>query len=152
MKIERCIWPAVLACVLLPVAASAQVAAAPKPDTTVTIRSSGTALEFEPDEIMLKQGLRVRIRFVNESSFPHNLIFVRDQMEIGELAAIAMNADKTGNVPLTEAKKMFAWTSLAQPNTTVEVTFVVPPPGMYTFVCLSPGHHNTMLGSLRSLK
>jgi azurin len=33
----------------------------------------------------------------------------------------------------------------------VNITFMVPPAGAYTYVCLFPGHANMMLGTFRAL-
>ena len=48
--------------------------------------------------------------------------------------------------------KLVGWTTLASPGESVEMTFVVPAAGEYTYVCLFPGHSNSMLGTLRALK
>jgi hypothetical protein len=55
-------------------------------------------------------------------------------------------------VPLTLKDRMIAYSALASPGQTVEMVFVVPPPGEYTYVCLMSGHAGVMLGTLRSLR
>ncbi|MGH7710137.1 MAG: plastocyanin/azurin family copper-binding protein [Gemmatimonadaceae bacterium] len=45
-----------------------------------------------------------------------------------------------------------AFTTLASPGQTVEVTLTVPPPGEYTYICLFPGHATSMFGTLRALR
>jgi plastocyanin len=47
--------------------------------------------------------------------------------------------------------RFFAYTLLASPGQTLEVSFTVPAPGTYTYVCLMSGHAGVMLGTLRSL-
>ena len=120
-------------------------------DTTITINAATSALEFDPPTLSIKQGKRVRLRFVNAGTLPHNVVVVRNENDIDALAAAAM---KGGGdyVPLAEKAKMIAYTTLASPGQTVEATFVVPPPGEYTYVCLVSGHSNSMLGTLRSLR
>lgn len=132
------------------VEARAQASASPAVDTTVTV-NAGMALEFEPATITLKQGLRVRLRFINAGSLPHNIVFVRNEDDLDALASAASKAG--GNyVPLEMKDRIFGYTLLASPGQTLETTFVVPPPGTYTYVCLMSGHSNVMLGTLRSLK
>lgn len=142
---------AALATVLLPgeKGSAGQPAA---PDTTITIRAAGSTLAFVPPRISVKNGTRVRIRFVNEGTLPHNFVLPREADDIDALGTAAYQADNTGHVPLEHRDKLIAYTGLASPGETVEVTFVVPPPGVYTYVCLFPGHSNTMLGTLRSLR
>jgi plastocyanin len=121
-------------------------------DTTLIVRSVGSVLEFVPPNISARQGTRVRIRFVNEGSLPHNLVVIRDEDDVDALATAAYAADRTGYVPVADSAKLVGYTTLASPGQAVEVTFIMPPPGVYPFLCLFPGHSNSMIGSLRSLR
>jgi plastocyanin len=118
-------------------------------DTTITIRAEGPELAFDPATITLKQGTRVRLRFVNMGTFAHNFILVRDDNALDDM--IARAHDATENVPMSLKAKMVTWSNIANPTRTVETSFVVPAPGDYTYVCLVEGHANTMTGRLRSL-
>ena len=133
--------------VLLGSRASAQTTA----DTTVVIKATGPVLEFDPQTLFLRQGTRVRLRFVNDGTLPHNVVFVLDEEDIDPLAQAAMS-EGGDYVPMAMKAKMFAFTKLASPGQTVETTFVVPPAGRYMYVCLMSGHANLMLGTLRSLR
>jgi plastocyanin len=121
-------------------------------DTTITIRASGSTLEFTPTRVSAKAGTRVRLRFVNEGTLPHNVVVPRREDDIDALVLAAYQAAETGYVPLGMKEKLVGWTTLASPGESVEVTFVVPPAGEYTYLCLFPGHSNSMLGTLRALK
>jgi azurin len=44
------------------------------------------------------------------------------------------------------SEDVYAFTPLARPGKTVEVTFKAPPAGTYTYTCTSPGHYLTMKG------
>jgi azurin len=121
------------------------------PDTTITIRSSGTNLEFLPSRISAKHGTRVTVRYVNEGTLPHNFVVVRNENDIDTLGRAAFEARDTEYVPLQHEALMIAHSALAAPGETVEVSFVMPPPGEYFFVCLYSGHYNMMVGTLRSL-
>ena len=121
-------------------------------DTTITIRASGSTLEYTPTRVSAKAGARVRIRFVNDGTLPHNLVVPKRDDDIDALAIAAYQAGETGYVPMEQKDKLVGWTALASPGETVEVSFTVPPAGEYTYVCLFPGHSNSMLGTLRALK
>lgn len=136
---------------LLSLAGPVRVAAQAPPDTTITIRASSSTLEFDPPAIAVKHGVRLRLRFVNTGTLPHNIVLVKNEDDIDALAAAASRAGGS-YVPLAEKDKLIAYTTLASPGQTVEVSFVVPPPGVYTYVCLMSGHANSMLGTLRSLR
>lgn len=121
-------------------------------DTTITIRASGSTLEFLPTRVSAKAGTRLRIRFVNDGTLPHNLVVPKSEDDIDALALAAYKAGETSYVPMELRDKLIGWTTLASPGESVEVSFVVPPAGEYTYVCLFPGHSNSMLGTLRALK
>jgi azurin len=121
-------------------------------DRTVTIRTSGSNLSFDPDALSLKAGTRVRIQYINDGVLPHNFVVLKSEDDLDALGAAAYDAEATGFVPLDQKDKLIAYTTLAAPGTTVSVTFEVPAPGEYTFVCLFPGHYNVMLGTLRALR
>ena len=121
-------------------------------DRTVTLRTSGSNLSFDPDAISLKAGTRVQIQYINDGVLPHNFVLLRSEDDLDDLGAAAYEAEATGFVPLDAKDKLIAYTPLAAPGMTVTVTFVVPAPGEYTFVCLFPGHYNVMLGTLRALR
>lgn len=131
--------------------AGGQAALRPAVDTTITVRASSSTLEFDPPAIAAKHGSRVRIRFMNAGTLPHNFVLVRNENDIDELAAAAM---KQGGdyIPAALKGKMLAFTTLASPGQTLDVIFVMPPPGVYTYVCLMSGHANSMTGVLRSLR
>ena len=130
--------------------AAAQAAAAP--DTTIVLRSDGANLEFSPAEIAVKQGKRVRIRYVNNGTFPHNIVIVRKEDDIDPVGLAAFQAGTTGYIPEKEKARMIAHSTLAEPGKTVEFTFVAPAPGEYPFICSYPGHYNMMLGTFKSLR
>jgi plastocyanin len=144
---SRCFVAALLSMTVWTAAGNAQTPV----DTTVVIKSTGPVLEFDPTSLFLKEGTRVRLRFVNDGTLPHNVVFVRDEDDIDPLAQAAMQ-EGGDYVPKDMKAKMVAFTKLASPGQTVETIFVVPPAGRYMYVCLMSGHANLMLGTLRSLK
>ncbi len=121
-------------------------------DTTIDIMAMGSTLAFETIEIAVKQGKRVRLRFMNHGTLPHNLVIAKTDADVDVLAEAAGAAYETGFVPVQMKDRMIGYTALASPGETVEFIFVVPPAGTYTYVCLISGHYNSMLGTLRSLK
>lgn len=121
-------------------------------DTTITIRASGSTLEFTPTRVSARAGTRVRIRFVNDGTLPHNVVLPKSEDDIDALVLAAYQAAETGYVPLGMKEKLVGWTTLASPGESVEMSFVVPPAGEYTYLCMFPGHSNSMLGTLRALK
>ena len=135
-----------------PATAAAPAAAKAPVDTIIDVMAMGSTLEFQAPEISVKAGKRVRLRFMNHGSLPHNLVIAKSDDDIDALIAASGNAYKTGYVPVELKDKMIGWTALASPGQTVEFDFVAPPPGEYTYICLISGHYNSMLGTLRTRK
>jgi azurin len=121
-------------------------------DTTITIRAISSTLEFVPARISVKTGTRLKLRFVNEGTLPHNFVLPKSDDDIDAMASAAYQAGEHGFVPTESRDKLVAFTRLASPGETVEVEFVVPAAGSYTYICLFPGHAANMIGTLRSLK
>jgi uncharacterized cupredoxin-like copper-binding protein len=121
-------------------------------DTTIVVRAEGPILEFIPGRLAAKAGLRVRLRFINDGLLPHNVVVPNDYDDLDELSTASMQSGSTGYIPMALKDKMLAYTKLASPGDTVDVVFVMPAAGEYTFVCLYPGHTNIMTGTLRSLR
>lgn len=145
LRALKCLGLVLVAC-LVPAIAGAQR------DTTITIRALSSTLEFVPANISVNAGTRLKLRFVNEGTLPHNFVLPKSDDDIDQLTVAAYQAGETGFVPAAWRDKLIAWTRLASPGETVEVDFVVPAPGSYTYVCVFPGHAASMLGILRSLK
>ena len=143
---------ALMAGVMLSTSNQRQVLAQSAVDTTITIRASGSTLEFTPMRVSARAGTRLRIRFINDGTLPHNLVVPKSDDDIDTLALSAYQAAETGYVPMDLTSKLLGWTTLASPGQSVETTFVVPAAGEYTYICLFPGHSNSMLGTLRALK
>jgi len=148
--------PSVIVVFVLGVVAVKTGATEPAPvqtpvDTTIVVHANSSTLEFDPPAIAAKAGARVRLQFVNTGTLPHNFVLVKDENDIDALAAAASKAGGD-YVPLAQKEKMIAYSTLASPGQTVELVFVVPPAGVYTYVCLLSGHSNSMLGTLRALR
>src|SRR5690242_9381579 len=82
-------------------------------DTTITIRAAGSTLEFSPTHVSAKAGTRLRIRFVNDGTLPHNFVVPKSDDDIDALALAAYQAGETGYVPMDLKAKLIGWTTLA---------------------------------------
>jgi plastocyanin len=137
---------------LAPLPRAGSLTAQAGPDTTITIRASGSTLEFTPTRVSAKAGTRLRLRFVNDGTYPHNVVVPKSEADIDALVLAAYQAAETGYVPMGMKEKMVGFTALASPGESVEMTITVPAAGEYTYLCLFPGHSNSMSGTLRALK
>jgi uncharacterized cupredoxin-like copper-binding protein len=118
--------------------------------TTITIVTTNAGLAFNPDEVSVKAGAPVRIRYVNESGMSHNLVILKDEKDFDAIGVASFEADHTGFVPMKYKDRLVGFSPLATAGKTVEFVFVAPAAGDYPFACFVDGHFNTMVGKLRT--
>jgi glucose/arabinose dehydrogenase/plastocyanin len=117
----------------------------------VAVRSRGTELSFYPAHLQATAGETLTIRYENTSDMIHNLVLVRSEADIPIIGEASFQAAFTNQwIPTGEehANRMIAHTELAGPADVVEVTFTVPPPGEYPFICTYASHWTVMRGTL----
>lgn len=112
-------------------------------------------MAYATTEITATEGEHLTLVMDNSATAPamhHNItvldVDVEDEAAIEQVAMAAMEAgESSGWIPEHDA--IIASTPMAAPGERSEVTFVVPPPGSYPYVCLYPGHFVMMRGVLR---
>lgn len=117
----------------------------------VVVRSKGTELTYEPAVIDARAGETLTIRYENLGEMTHNIVVVKSEQDIPVIGEAAFQAAFTTNwIPTGPefAARMLAYTPLAAAKETVEVTFTVPPPGEYPFICTFASHWTLMRGRL----
>lgn len=133
-------------------ASDLSVTAAAADTTVIEIYTNSTAMAFDPDLIRAKAGSVVKIRYVNESTFSHNIVILKSEKDLEVVGEASFHAGATGFVPMEHKAKYVAYSPLAAAGKTVEFSFTVPPVGDYLFACFVDGHFNMMIGKLRSYK
>ena len=122
-------------------------------DTTIVeVYATNAGLAFDPAEVRVKSGSTVKIRFVNESALPHNLVILKNEKDLDLLGSASFDAAGTGFVPMQHKEKLIGWSPLATPGKTVEFTVTGPPAGDYLFACFVDGHFNSMIGKLHAFE
>jgi len=119
---------------------------------TVVVNSKGANLSYDVTEIRAEAGSTLTIQYVNRGDLPHNVVLVKQRSDINPVGVAALQASQTDYIPQDEAnqQRIIAYTSLAKPGETVYITFTVPPPGTYPYICTYAGHFTMMQGDLIS--
>jgi len=114
---------------------------------TIEINPVGDELKFEQTEITVTAGQKVQLVFKNTSAaMPHNVVVLNSADAIERVGIAAMSAQDY--IPDDEA--ILAYTPLAMPGNSVEVTFTAPStPGDYPYICTVPGHFYMMKGIMK---
>lgn len=123
---------------------------------TVVVEPVGNEMQYATTSITAKAGTRLTLVMNNTATSPamhHNVALldaaVDDHTVVEEVGMAAIDAGPdAGYIPEHEA--LLAYTAMAAPGERTEVTFTVPPPGDYPYVCLFPGHFATMRGVLHA--
>jgi plastocyanin len=123
-----------------------------KSDSTrvVTVRSTGMNLTFEPAEMRAIAGESLTVRYVNDGDMTHNILFLYSEDDIRPVGIASAQYHNDEWVPKSEIDRIFAYSELAWAGETVEVTFIVPEPGIYPFICTYAMHWTSMQGRLIS--
>lgn len=128
--------------------------AAGEADTEVVLQPRGNEMQFEQTEFSVAAGQTVRLVFENTATSPsmsHNVVILTDDDDataerIGEGG---LQAGQANDYVPQDDEAVLAYTPVAEPGETVEITFTAPSePGTYRYICTFPGHWATMQGTM----
>ena len=119
---------------------------------TIVVTSTGADLSYDITEIRAEAGSTLTIRYENRGEMPHNIVLLNERADINPVGVAALQARDSDYIPQDEAnqQKIIAYTALVKPGETGFVTFTVPPPGTYPYICTYAGHFTMMQGDLIS--
>ncbi|WP_339757963.1 plastocyanin/azurin family copper-binding protein [Algoriphagus aquimarinus] len=124
-----------------------------KADVTINMGTK-PGLKFDPAQVQVKAGSKVKLVFQNVDDMLHNFVIVMPgtAIEVGEAAmALGLEGQQKDYIPNTS--KVLVHTKLLQPSESNTIYFIAPTePGEYTYVCTVPGHFYTMQGILKVVK
>ena len=119
-------------------------------DITINLGTK-PGLKFDPTQIRVKAGSKVKVVFHNNDDMLHNFVILLPgtAIEVGEMAMkLGLEGQEKNYIPQTD--KLLYHTKLLQPSETEAIYFVAPDkPGEYTYVCTVPGHFYVMQGTLK---
>ena len=116
--------------------------------TLLQLNPAGGDLRFEQDNLTASSGERVTLVFNNTSGLEHNFVLLNSEEVSDDVVTASYGAAGNGFVPGHD--EIIASIPALSPGSTGEVSFDVPAPGKYRFVCLYPGHNFTMKGTLNA--
>lgn len=119
---------------------------------TVVVKSVGADLSYDVTEIRAEAGSTLTIQYENRGEMPHNIVLLNERADINPVGVAALQARDNDYIPQGEdlQQRIISNTILAKPGETVFLTFTVPPPGTYPYICTYPGHFTMMQGDLIS--
>ena len=132
-------------------APSASASAVPEAAKKVEleIASVGDTMFYDKKTLTVPTGAEVHLTMKNNGKLPimvHNWVLVKKGTEAAVALAGLEKAPDAGYV--VPSPDVLAYTPMAPPGKTVEVTFTAPAPGAYPYICTFPGHYVVMKGVL----
>jgi len=110
--------------------------------------NSMAEMKYSKTEIKVKAGSTVRLTFVNNAKpdmgLPHNFVLVK-KGTMESVATKGITKNDNANVD-PEDKDVLFHTEMVKEGGKIEVSFRAPAPGVYNYVCTTPGHWNKMNG------
>jgi azurin len=120
----------------------------PAPKVELEIGAVASTMTFSKASLTVPAGSEVHLVLTDTKpgTLMHNWVLVKPGTEAA-VAAAGLSAGPAGNF-ITPGPDVLAFTPLAKPGGTSEVTFQAPPPGSYPYICSFPGHYLLMKGTL----
>ncbi len=140
-----------LTVLLVPTMASAQ---APR---VISLKASDN-MKYDVTQISAKPGESLRVRLTATGTVPkiamaHNFVLLAADADPNAFVMAAASARTTDYIPAQLKRSVLASTILAGPGETVDVTFKAPTkPGKYVFLCSFPGHYNSGMTGILTVK
>ena len=121
------------------------------PHVEIQIASVANEMRFDKMALTVPAGTEVHLTLKNNatmSTLPHNWVLVQTGTEASVAAAGLKRGEPAGYIDVFD-HDMLAFTPLAKPGETTEVTFTAPSDtGTYPYICTMPGHYMLMKGLL----
>jgi azurin len=122
-------------------------AAAPGAARVITIKATDD-MKFDVVSIKAVPGERLQVKVVTIGKIPkaamaHNFVLLKKGTNAKAFADEAMKATPASSyIPASLKAQVVAFTGLAGPGETVQITFTAPKvPGRYEYICSFPGHY-----------
>jgi len=110
-------------------------------------------MRFDKELFRVRAGKKIILLFKNTgakspASMTHNVVILKNGVDIADFADVAHNAKTEQYVPSSLDSLIIAHTRLVGGGDSDQVEFIVPKPGVYDYICSFPGHWGTMQGKI----
>jgi azurin len=124
---------------------TATAAKAPAGAPRVVEITANDQMKFSISTIEAKAGEQLKVVLTNAGTLPkeamgHNWVLLQAGSDPMAFSNAAVTAKDKDYIPDSMKDKVIAHTALLGPRKSDEVTFTVPPPGEYPFLCSFPAH------------
>ena len=109
-------------------------------------------MKYDRTLFKIKAGQEVKLTLKNIGKLPkeamsHNVVILAQGTDVQAFGEAAVAA-KPDHIPPAMASDVIAHTKLLGPGESETISFKIPDPGVYDFICSFPGHFGTMKGKI----
>jgi azurin len=110
-------------------------------------------MRFNKELFKVHARKKIMLIFKNTSAptgaaMTHNVVILEPGTDIADFAEVARTAQKEQYIPSGAASLVIAHTKLTNAGESDQVEFTINQPGVYDFICSTPGHWGTMQGKI----
>lgn len=110
-------------------------------------------MKFDKTLFKVKAGQDVKLDFKNVGTLPasamsHNVVILLPGTDVQAFGEAAVTAKDSEHIPQNMLSDIVKYTKMLGPGESDEITFKLPEPGVYDFICTFPGHFGTMHGKI----
>lgn len=114
-------------------------------------------MKYDKTLFKVKAGQDVKLDFKNIGTLPaaamsHNVVILYPGTNVQEFGEAAVTAKDSEHIPQNMLNDVVAHTKMLGPGESDQITFKLPDPGVYDFICTFPGHFGTMRGKIVAVK
>lgn len=108
-------------------------------------------LKYNHDLFKIKAGQDVKLTIKNVGKLPktamaHNVVILTQGTDVDAFGTAAITAPD--HIPTSLSYDVIAHTKFVGPGESDTISFKIPDPGVYDFICTFPGHFGTMRGKI----
>ncbi len=101
----------------------------------------------------VKAGQKITLDFKNVGKLPaaamsHNVTILKPGTDVQAFGTSAVSAPAPDHIPPSMKDDDLVHTKMLGPGQSDQITFTLPDPGVYDFICTFPGHFGTMHGQI----
>ena len=110
-------------------------------------------MTYDKTLFKVKAGQKVTLDFKNVGKLPaaamsHNVSILKPGTDVQAFGTAAVSAPAPDHIPPSMKDDDLFHTKMLGPGQSDQITFTLPDPGVYDFICTFPGHFGTMHGKI----
>lgn len=110
-------------------------------------------MTYDKTLFKVKAGQKITLDFKNVGKLPaaamsHNVSILKPGTDVQAFGTAAVSAPAPDHIPPSMKDDDLFHTKMLGPGQSDQITFTLPDPGVYDFICTFPGHFATMHGKI----